>query len=116
LTLFLCIRRAEQDEKQGVIKHDYVCSKQASARLLIKAARILSAGFLSADVRFAANLRPNFWIGLNGKIAERSIVRRAGPFRQPLQFALLRSGEKFLRALQCALEPARAEIIVPAFH
>ncbi len=67
-------------------------------------------------MRFAANLRPNFWIGLDRQIAERSIARSARPFGQPLQFAPLRAGEKFLLVLQRSLEPARAQIILPAFH
>ena len=65
LAFLLCIGRTEQDEQQRVIEHDHVGSQQTFARLLIKTARILAAGSLSADVRFAANLCPNFWIGLH---------------------------------------------------
>ena len=65
LAFLLCIWRAEQDEQQSMIEHDQIRSQQTFARLLIKTARILAAGFLGAEVRFAANLRPNFWIGLH---------------------------------------------------
>src|SRR5437763_12558699 len=65
LAFLLCIWRAEQDEKQRVIQHNQVRSQQTFARLLIETARILAAGFLGADMRFAANLRPDFWIGLH---------------------------------------------------
>src|SRR5260370_26664961 len=66
LALLLYIRRAEQYEDQRVIEHDYVRSHETLPRLLIKTARILAACFLCADVRFAADLHPNFWIGLDG--------------------------------------------------
>src|SRR5439155_1182742 len=89
LAVLLYIRRAEQYEKQGVIEHDHVGSQQTFSCLLIKTARILAAGFLGADVRLTANLHPNFWIGLDGQIAERSVAGRAGPFGQPLQFVFL---------------------------
>src|SRR5439155_13310797 len=66
LAFLLCVRRAEQYEEQRVIEHDHIRGQQTLACLLIKTSRILAAGFLGADVRFTANLHPNFWIGLNG--------------------------------------------------
>jgi len=88
----------EQDEKQGVIKHDYVGGEQTFAGLLVKAARILAAGLLSADVRFAANLRQTFGSGSTDKsLSDPSrvvlAIRQVAAIRSP------RSGEKFLRAL-----------------
>ena len=65
LTFFLLLGIAKEHEEQSVIKHDHVCREQFLACLLIKTARILAASFLGADVRFAANLRPHFRIGLN---------------------------------------------------
>src|SRR5882724_12228048 len=116
LTLFLHVGRPEQNEQERVIEHDHVRREQTFARLLIETPRILATGFLCAGMRLAANLHPNFWIRLDREIAERSIARCARPFSQPLQFATLRAGEKFLLALQRSLEPTAAKVILPAFH
>ena len=99
-----------------MIEHDHVRRQQAFARLLIETSRILSASLLRTNVCFAANLCPNFWTRFDRQIAERPVACCARPLRQPLQFASLRAGEKFLLALHCALESARAQIILPAFH
>src|SRR4029077_6624785 len=77
---FLYIGRSKQDEQQRVIKHDHVRRQQPFPRVLIETARILATGFLSAYMRFAAHLDPNFWIGLDRQITERSIARRTCPF------------------------------------
>jgi hypothetical protein len=76
-----------------VIEHDHVCGEQSFARLLVKTAQILSASFLGADVRFAANLRPNFRIGLDRQIAQRTVARFARPVRDPLELVRFRAGE-----------------------
>src|SRR5262249_6472356 len=81
---FLYVGRSKQNEQQRVIEHDHVRREQTFACLLIETARILSAGLLSADVRFAAHLRPNLWIGLYGQITEGSIACSACPFGQTL--------------------------------
>src|SRR5438067_7176639 len=99
-----------------MIEHDHVRRQQTLTCLLIKTTRILATSLLSADMCFAAHLRPNFWIGLDGQITKRPIARCARPFAQPLQFAPLGASEKFLLALQCSLKSARAKIILPAFH
>src|SRR5207248_2439798 len=114
--LLLFIGRTEEYEEQCVIQHDHIRSKQTLARVLIKTARILATSFLRADMRFAANLRPYFWIGLDSQIAERSVSCDRSPCGESLQFVLLRSREEFLRALQRAFEPARAKVILPPLH
>ena len=63
--LFLFLGIAEQHEEQGVVHHDHVRGEKAFARLLVKTARVLATGFLRAEVRFAANLGPDFRIGLD---------------------------------------------------
>ena len=73
----------EQHEEQRVIHHDHVRCEQPFARLLEKTARVLSASFRGADVRFAANLRPDFRIRLDRQIAEGTVGRGPRPFRQP---------------------------------
>jgi hypothetical protein len=84
--------------------------------LLIETARVLATAFLGADVRFTADLRPDFRIGLDRQIAERSIARGARPFGELLEFAPLRAGKKFLFALQRALEPPGTKVILSALH
>ena len=93
LATLLFGRAAKKHEKQSVIEHDQVGRKQSLPRLLIKTARILSAGFLGADVRFAANLRPNFWIGLDRQIAERAVARFTRPFRDSIEFVGFGAGK-----------------------
>src|SRR5205814_5596832 len=56
----LLFRAAEQHEEQRVVNDDHVGGEQSFAGLLKKAASALAAGFHGADVRLAANLRPNF--------------------------------------------------------
>ena len=58
-------RAAQQHKEQGVIEHNHVGREQSLPGLLIKTARILSAGLLSADVRFTPHLRPHFRVGLD---------------------------------------------------
>ena len=65
LAFLLFLRAAEKHEEQSVIDHHQVRREETFPRLLEKAARILSAGFGRADVGFAANLSPDFGIGLN---------------------------------------------------
>src|SRR4029077_4714372 len=60
LTFFLHVRRSQQNEQQRVIEHDHVRCQKTFAGLLIETARILATSLLSADMRLAANLRPNF--------------------------------------------------------
>ena len=62
---FLFGRTAQQHKEQGVIEHNQVGREQSLPGPLIKTARILSAGLLSADVRFTADLRPHFRVGLD---------------------------------------------------
>ena len=76
----------------------------------------MSAGFRRAEVRFAANLRPDSWIGFDRQVAQRPIRRRPRPIRQPGQVRLFGGVEKFVRALDRALQAARTKIILPAFH
>ena len=98
-----------------MIDHQNVGGQQTFPRLLIKTARILAARFLCADVRFAADLRPYFRVGLDCEIAERAIVRGARPFCQAVQLVLLGPGEKLVYLLQRTVESSRAKIILPAF-
>ncbi len=79
LPFFLRLGASQKHKEQGVIDHQDVGRQQTFARLLIKTARILAARFLCADVRFAADLRPYFRVGLDCEIAERAIVRGARP-------------------------------------
>src|SRR5205823_12748742 len=67
---FLFLRATKQHKEQRVIENNHVRGQQSFPRLLIEAARILSAGFLSAEVSFTANLRPNFRIRLDVQIAQ----------------------------------------------
>ena len=85
LALFLFLRAAQEHEKERVIKHDDVGCEQASSRLLEETARILPARFRRADVRFAANLRPDFRVRLDRQIAQRAVARRPRPIGQPRQ-------------------------------
>src|SRR5262249_5174140 len=80
LAFFMQIVQPKQNEQHFVIEHDDVRRQQPFTRLLIETSRILSAGLLSTDMRFAANLGPNFWIRFDRKIAERSIPRSERPF------------------------------------
>ena len=66
----LLVWRSQKHEEQRVIDHDHVRGEKPLACLLIKAARTLPAGFSRADVRFAADLDPNFRIGLDRQVAE----------------------------------------------
>ena len=99
-----------------MIEHDHVRREQTFTCLLIETTRILATGLLGADMRFVAHLHPNFWIGLDREITERSIARCVRLFGQLLQFAPLGAGEKFLLVLQCSFEATRAKIILPTFH
>src|SRR4029077_14624028 len=92
LAFFLHHSACQKNKEQRVIEHDYVRGPRTLARLLIKTARILAAGFLGANVRLTANLRPNFWIRLDGQIAQRTVPSSGGPIRQPLQDRCLTPG------------------------
>ena len=116
LALLLFLRRAEKHEEQSVIDDDHIRREQAFARLLEKTIRTLAAGLAGADVRLTANLGPDFRIRFHREIAQRSILRRARPFRDARQFRRLRRGEEFAGLLQRALEPARAKVILPPLH
>ena len=116
LALCLLFRVAQQYEEQRVIHHDQVRGEKALASLLVKTVRVLTTGFLGAEVRFAADLVPDFRIGLYREITQRTVAGRAGPFCEPGQFILFRTGEKLIRLLPRALQPARAKIILPPFH
>ena len=113
---FLLLRASQKHEEQRVIDHDHVGRQQPFARLLVKTVRILPAAFSCADVRLAANLRPNFWVGLDRQIAERAVAGRARPLRESRQLILLRPGEKLVLLLERAFQPPRAKIILPPFH
>jgi len=63
LAFLLFGRAAEEHEKQSVIEDNDVRGEQTFPGLLIKTARILTAGLLGADVRLAANLCPTFGSG-----------------------------------------------------
>jgi hypothetical protein len=93
LTFFLHLRAYQKNEQERVIDHQQVGRQQPLPRLLIKASRTLPARFSRADVRFAADLHPNFWVGLDRQITERPVVGRARPLRESRQLILLRSGE-----------------------
>src|SRR5262249_40365780 len=93
LAAFLFVWRTEQDEEQRVIEHDHVRGEQSFAGLVIKTARILSAGFLRTDVCFAANLRPNFRVGLDRNVAERTVTGLARPLGDSLEFVGFRPGK-----------------------
>ena len=114
-SFFLRLRASQKHEQQRVIDHQHIGREQTFARLLIKTARVLPARFLCADMRFAADLRPYFRVGLDCEIAERTIARRTRPFSKAVQLILLRSCEKLVCLFQRPIEPARAKIILPAF-
>ena len=116
LAFLLLFRRAEEHEEEGVIDHDDVGGEEPLARLLEETAVGLSARLGGAEVRFAAYLRPDFRIGLEREIAERSVFRPFRPLREAQEFGLLGGGEEFCRLLQGAFEAAGAKVILPAFH
>ena len=116
LAFLLFFQSAEEHEEQRVIDHHHVGREQPPARLLEETTRILSAGLGRADVRFAANLCPDLWIGLNRQIAQGAVDRRARPVGEPGEIGLLGRVEKFVRTLHRALQAARTKIILPAFH
>ena len=116
LAILLFFRAAEKHEEERVIDHDHVRGEQSPARLLEKAARILSAAFGRAEVRFAANLDPDFRIGLDRQVAQGPVARRPRPIGQAREIGLLGRAEEFVGLLDGALQPARAKIILPAFH
>ena len=60
---------AEQNEQQGVVHDQDVGGEQLPAGPLIKAVASLAARFFCAYMRFAANLRPNFWIRFEPNVA-----------------------------------------------
>ncbi len=66
LAFFLDLSACQKNKEQRVIEHDYVRGHRTLPRLLIKAAQILAACFLCADVGLAADLCPDFWIWLDG--------------------------------------------------
>ena len=115
LAFRLFVRLAQQHEQQSVIDHYDIGRLQTFRALADKnnACRWPHV-FLRADVRLAANLRPNFRIWLDRQIAERTVARCARPFRQSLQLILLRPGEKLVGLLQRAFQSARAKIILAA--
>src|SRR6266699_3604828 len=114
--LFLLVWTSQQHEEQRVIDDDHIRRKKPLARLLIKAVRLLPAGFPRADVRLAANLGPNFWIRLNRQVADRAITGRPRPFRESRQLILFRACEKLILLLEGAFQSAWAKIILPPFH
>ena len=65
LAFFLRLRTYQQNKQQRVINHQNIRAQQPFARLLIKTARILTACFLCANMRFATDLYPHFGIGLD---------------------------------------------------
>ena len=116
LAFLLFLGTAEQHEEERVIDDDHVRGEQSLARLLKETFGRLAAGLGRADVGLAANLRPDFRVGLDRQIAERSVLRGPRPIGDALQLSLLRGGKKLVRLLQGALETPRAKIILPAFH
>ena len=116
LSFFLFFRAAQQNEEQRVIDHQHVRGQQPFPRLLIKASGTLAAGLGRADVAFAANLAPDFWVGFDGQVAQRTVPGCSRPFRDPVQLVQLRAGEKFIGLLKRALQAARTKIILASLH
>ena len=116
VAFLLLFQSTEEHEEQRVIDDHHVGREEPPARLLKETTRILSAGLGGADVRFAANLCPDLWIGFNRQIAQGAVDRCARPVGEPGEIGLLGRVEKFVRALHCALQAARTKIILPAFH
>ena len=112
---FLLIWPSQKHEEQRVVDNDHVRCQQPFTRLLIKAVR-LPATFRRADVRFAANLCPNFRVRFNRQIAERTVTGRTRPLGESVQLILLRPGEKFILLLKRAVQSSRTKIILPSFH
>ena len=81
LAFLLLFRAAEEHEEQRVIDDDDVRREQSFARLLEETIARLAAGLGRADVRFAANLRPDFRVRLERQIAERAVLRSSAPIR-----------------------------------
>ena len=82
---------------------------------LIKTAIALPTKFLGANVGLAANLPPNLHIWLEGQIAQRAVPCSRRPEGDFFQLVLLRPGEEIVLLLARTQQPARTNIILPAF-
>ena len=106
---------AEVEKEQGVIHHHHVRRKKPLSGTLVKAARVFATRSCRADMLFAADLRPDVRVRLDGKIGECSVLRSLRPFVDPLQLALLGRGKQISRAAHRALQPRRTKIVLPPF-
>src|SRR5207253_11182333 len=105
----------QEHEKQRVIDDHDLRALEFSPGALIKTAVALPARFLGTNVGLAANLRPNLCIWLEGQIAQRAVARSRRPGGDFFELVLLRPGEEIVLLLSRPQQPARADIILPAF-
>jgi hypothetical protein len=82
---------------------------------LVKAAVALPTKFLGANVGLAANLRPNLRVWLERQIAQRAVARSRRPKGNFFELVLLWPGEEIVLLFARAQQPARTNIILPAF-
>ena len=115
LPFHLLLHPAQEHEKQRVIDNYDRRALEFSPGALIKAAVALPTRFLGANVGLAANLRPNLRVWLERQIAQRAVARSRRPDGDFFELVLLRPGEKIVLLLARAQQPARTNIILPAF-
>src|SRR5205823_13791217 len=75
----------------------------------------LATRFLSANMRLAANLRPDLGAWLEGQIAKRAVSGSRRPRSNLFQLILLRAGEEIVLLFARAQKPARTNVILAAF-
>src|SRR6202011_4293835 len=95
------------------IHDDQICSDDFAPGPLVKTAIVRAACFGCADMLFTADLAPDVNVGHNIEVADGAIFSSQAPFFDSKQLLLFRSAEKVLLHLECALKPARAEIVLP---
>src|SRR5260370_37011574 len=84
--------------------------------VLKKTTSVGSAAFRSTDVGLAADLLPEFRIGLDFEVAQGPLRCSLAPGFDPQQFLPISRSEKVFATLQGAIEATRAEIILSPFE
>jgi hypothetical protein len=116
MSIFHFAQIFEGEKEEGVVYDNEVGGQQLLASLLIETAAVRSTSFRGANVRLAANLRPDAWVGLNVQIAEGSLSCFLAPVPDPEEFLLLCGCEQVILELQRPLEAIWTKIVLPALE
>ena len=115
--------RAEQREEERVVHHQHVRAKDALADALeetdavvLGEVRLRPADLRRTQPAFAAHVLPDLRIGFDGEVRQAAVLRLLGPFPDALQLGCLGRGEEAVGLERGLVEPAGAEVVLPALQ